>query len=87
MALARAGRAIVILDNLSNSQASVLDRLAILCGTRPQFIQGDVRDAALLDRLFAGYPIRAVIHFAGLKAVGESVENSSPPCAARRSRR
>ncbi|MEK7875577.1 MAG: UDP-glucose 4-epimerase GalE [Pseudomonadota bacterium] len=74
VALAQAARDIVILDNLSNSQESVLDRLEILCGKRPQLIQGDVRDAALLDRIFAGYPIRAVIHFAGLKAVGESVE-------------
>ena len=74
MALAQAAHDIVILDNLSNSQESVLDRLEILCGTRPQFIHGDVRDAALLDRIFTGHPIRAVIHFAGLKAVGESVE-------------
>ena len=74
VALAQAAHGIVILDNLSNSQESVLDRLEILCGTRPQFIHGDVRDAALLGRIFAGHPIRAVIHFAGLKAVGESVE-------------
>ena len=74
VALAQAAHDIVILDNLSNSQESVLDRLEILCGTRPQFVHGDVRDAALLDRIFAGHPIRAVIHFAGLKAVGESVE-------------
>ena len=60
VALAQAAHDIVILDNLSNSQESVLDRLEILCGTRPQFIHGDVRDAALLDRIFAG-----------LKAVGE----------------
>ncbi len=74
VALAQASHDIVILDNLSNSQESVLDRLEILCGKRPQFIRGDVRDAALLDGIFAGHPIRAVIHFAGLKAVGESVE-------------
>ena len=53
---------------------SVIDRLETLCGKRPQFIQGDIRDAARLDRIFADHPIRAVIHFAGLKAVGESVE-------------
>jgi UDP-glucose 4-epimerase len=72
--LAQAGHDIVILDNLSNSRASVIDRLEALCGKRPQFTQGDIRDAALLDRIFADHPIRAVIHFAGLKAVGESVE-------------
>lgn len=73
-ALAQAGHDIVILDNLSNSRVSVIDRLETLCGKRPQFIHGDNRDAALLDRIFADHPIRAVIHFAGLKAVGESVE-------------
>ncbi|MFA5913370.1 MAG: UDP-glucose 4-epimerase GalE [Burkholderiales bacterium] len=73
VALAKANHDIVIVDNLSNSRAKVIDRLESLCGKRPQFIQGDVRDAALLDRIFAGHPISAVIHFAGLKAVGESV--------------
>jgi len=74
VALAQAGHDdIVILDNLSNSRVSVIDRLETLCGKRPRFIQGDVRDAALLDHLFADHPIQAVIHFAGLKAVGESV--------------
>lgn len=74
VALSQAGHDILILDNLSNSRASVVDRLEKLCAMRPGFVQGDVRDAALLDRVFAEHPIRAVIHFAGLKAVGESVE-------------
>ncbi len=74
VALAQAGHGIVILDNLSNSRVSVIDRLESLCGKRPQFIEGDIRDTSLLDRIFAGHPIRAVMHFAGLKAVGESVE-------------
>ena len=74
VALAQAGHDdIAILDNLSNSRVGVIDRLETLCGKRPRFIQGDVRDAALLDRIFAEHPIQAVIHFAGLKAVGESV--------------
>jgi UDP-glucose 4-epimerase len=74
VALAQAGYDdIVILDNLSNSRARVIDRLEALCGKRPRFIEGDVRDAALLDRIFADFPVQAVIHFAGLKAVGESV--------------
>jgi UDP-glucose 4-epimerase len=74
VALANAGHDFVILDNLSNSQRDVLDRLAPLCGKRPAFVEGDVRDVATLDRVFAQYPIRAVIHFAALKAVGESVQ-------------
>ncbi len=73
VALAQAGHEFLILDNLSNSRADVLDRLASLCGRRPAFIEGDVRDAATLDRVFAGHRIAAVIHFAALKAVGESV--------------
>jgi UDP-glucose 4-epimerase len=74
VALSAAGQDVLILDNLSNSQAGVVDRLQKLCGKRPGFVQGDVRDAALLDRILAEHRIRAVIHFAGLKAVGESVE-------------
>ncbi len=74
VALAQAGHELLIVDNLSNSRADVLDRLTQLCGERPRFIAGDVRDAALLDQLFNAHSIRSVIHFAGLKAVGESVE-------------
>lgn len=73
VALAQAGFDTLILDNLCNSHPAVLDRLEHICGTRPNFIQGDVRDSALLDSIFKQYPITAVIHFAGLKAVGESV--------------
>lgn len=71
--LAAAGEDFVILDNFSNSQRSVLERLAQITGQTPRFEEGDVRDAALLARLFAKYPIDAVIHFAACKAVGESV--------------
>jgi UDP-glucose 4-epimerase len=73
VALAQAGHDFLILDNLSNSRADVLDRLAPLCGRRPVFVHGDVRDAVLLERVFAEHSISAVIHFAALKAVGESV--------------
>jgi UDP-glucose 4-epimerase len=73
VALAAAGRDILIVDNLCNSKPEVIDRLERLCGKRPAFIRGDLRDAALLDKLFAEQRIEAVIHFAGLKAVGESV--------------
>jgi len=74
VALAQAGYELVVLDNLCNSRADVIDRLSTLCGTRPAFVEGDVRDAATLDRLFSNHKINAVIHFAGLKAVGESSE-------------
>lgn len=74
VALAAAGHELLILDNLSNSRDIVVDRLAPLCGKRPLFVQGDVRDAKLLERVFAQHRVSAVIHFAGLKAVGESVE-------------
>ncbi len=74
VALAKAGHQLVILDNLCNSRADVIDRLAAICGKLPLFIQGDIRDSAKLDSLFAAHPINAVMHFAGLKSVGESAE-------------
>ena len=73
VALAAAGYEPLILDNLGNSDIRVLDRLARISGTAPRFIEGDVRDRAFLDRLFAAERISGVIHFAGLKAVGDSV--------------
>jgi UDP-glucose 4-epimerase len=63
---------VVVLDNLSNSRAASLDRVSKISGREPVFVKGDVRDRALLDRVFAEHSIDAVIHFAGLKAVGES---------------
>ncbi len=71
--LLEAGHRPVLLDNLCNSHPAVLDRIATLGGSRPQFVQGDVRDRALLERVLAEAQIDAVIHFAALKAVGESV--------------
>ncbi|MDM0055827.1 UDP-glucose 4-epimerase GalE [Variovorax sp. J22G47] len=73
VALAAAGYAPLILDNLGNSDVRVLERLAAITGQTPAFIEGDVRDRALLDRLFHENVISGVIHFAGLKAVGDSV--------------
>jgi UDP-glucose 4-epimerase len=72
VALAKDGYDLVILDNLCNSYENVIDRIGVLCGKRPSFVNGDVRDAAALDRTFAEHSISAVVHFAGLKAVGES---------------
>ncbi|MBK5142764.1 UDP-glucose 4-epimerase GalE [Budviciaceae bacterium BWR-B9] len=71
--LIEAGHTPVIIDNLCNSKASVLKRIEQLTGHKPAFYNGDVRDAALLDKIFAEHRIDSVIHFAALKAVGESV--------------
>lgn len=70
--LQQAGYRVVILDNLHNSQPAVIDAVARITGTRPEFVQGDVRDRAALDGVFSQYSVSAVLHFAGLKAVGES---------------
>lgn len=64
----------VIVDNLVNSKLEVLNRLEKITGVRPKFYQYDVRDEENLDKIFTENNIFAVIHFAGLKAVGESVE-------------
>lgn len=71
--LLEAGYEVVILDNLSNSKISVIDRIEKITNKRPLFIEGDIRDHSLLKKLFSDHRIDAVIHFAGLKAVGESV--------------
>ena len=67
-----AGHQVVVLDNLSNSSEESLNRVQELTGKSLTFIQGDIRDAHTLDQLFQQHAIDAVIHFAGLKAVGES---------------
>ena len=70
----RNGEDVVVVDNLSNSSEVSLDRVRKLAGRDLKFYRGDVRDEALLDRIFAENEIGCVIHFAGLKAVGESVQ-------------
>ncbi len=72
--LLTAGCEVVVFDNLCNSRQEALRRVARIAGRTPEFVRGDVRDGEALARLFAAYRIDAVIHFAGLKAVGESVE-------------
>ena len=73
--LLNAGFTPIVVDNLCNSSAESLRRVAIITGkTAPVFYQGDIRNAALLDQIFQTHAIDSVIHFAGLKAVGESVE-------------
>ncbi len=70
-----AGESVIIADNLCNSKAVVLDRIAQITGKRPAFYQVDLCDAQALNRVFTENPdIESVIHFAGLKAVGESVK-------------
>ena len=67
------GYGVVVIDNLCNSNAKSLDRVKELTGKDLKFYEGDVRDEALLRKIFAENEISCVIHFAGLKAVGESV--------------
>lgn len=71
--LINAGYEVLILDNFSNSQAGVADRIQQITGKAPLLVEGDVRDEALLRKLFTQHQFIAVMHFAGLKAVGESV--------------
>jgi UDP-glucose 4-epimerase len=70
--LIEAGNHVVIIDNLCNSKREVVNRIEQITGKRPDLIVGDIRDRGTLRSLFFAYKIEAVIHFAGLKAVGES---------------
>lgn len=70
--LLNAQHEVVVLDNLSNSSEVSLSRVQALANKSLTFIQGDIRDAQILDQIFKSHSIDAVIHFAGLKAVGES---------------
>ncbi len=67
------GQPIVCFDNLANSDASVIDRLEAITGTSVPLVVGDIRDGQALRQVMAEHAVTAVIHFAGLKAVGESV--------------
>ncbi len=71
--LLNSGYGVVVIDNLSNSSAVALDRVRALTGKDLTFYEGDVRDEGLLQKIFRTHSIGCVIHFAGLKAVGESV--------------
>jgi len=66
------GYSVVILDNLCNSKASVIERIEAITSRKPIFYEGDVRDRLLLASIFKRHKFNGVIHFAGLKAVGES---------------
>lgn len=69
----QAGYEVLVLDNLSNSHTDVKDKVESITQKTLHFIEGDIRDESLLDDIFKRYAIEAVIHFAGLKAVAESV--------------
>lgn len=70
--LLTAGHEVVVLDNLSNSSVESLARVQALAAKKLDFVEGDILDQQILDQIFQHHSIDAVIHFAGLKAVGES---------------
>ena len=72
--LVESGHDVVVVDNLRNSRRESLSRVTELTGRAFPFVEADVRDRPALDALFRDHAVDAVIHFAGLKAVGESVE-------------
>ena len=74
-ALVESKHEVVLFDNLSNSQESVISNLGKLLGKSINFIKGDVRDTKQLSETMANFQIDSVIHFAGLKSVAESVRN------------
>ncbi len=73
VALIEAGHKPIIFDNLSNSSAAAVDAIRTVSGHRPELVVGDLADTRLIEDLLKRHRIDAVIHFAGLKAVGESV--------------
>ena len=72
VSLLASGYQVLILDNLCNSQRAVLQNIQKISGSTPIFYEGDIRNRALLSKIFSDHSISGVIHFAGLKAVGES---------------
>jgi len=72
--LLQAGREVFVFDNLSNSSPEVFKRIKAITGKAPGFVEGDILDKDKLDSVFSNKDIEAVVHFAGLKAVGESVD-------------
>jgi UDP-glucose 4-epimerase len=72
--LLKGGFDVVVVDNLANSKMAAVHRIAELAGRTPVFHKADLLDAPALAKIFRAHPVDAVIHFAGLKAVGESVE-------------
>jgi UDP-glucose 4-epimerase len=75
VALINAGYKVVIFDNFCNSNAAVIERIERICGARPEVVRGDIRDAAAIEAALIEHQCSAVVHFAGLKAVAESVRD------------
>ena len=73
--LLKAGHEVFVIDNLSNGHEAALDRIRLITNCELQFMNADIRDSNALDKIFKTFKPEAVIHFAGLKAVGESVAN------------
>ena len=73
--LTEAGQNVVLFDNLANSDVSVLDHLEKITNKKISFVEGDIRDFEFISKTLKQYKIDAVMHFAGLKAVAESVQN------------
>lgn len=74
VALLEAGYSVVVLDNLSNSSCEAIRRVEKICERKLSFIRGDVRDLKVLEKVFNEFDVEAVLHFAGLKSVSESVK-------------
>ncbi len=72
--LLEAGYSVIVIDNLSNSNYEAINRVQKITGKTIHFIEGDVRDKSILNKIFTQYSIDAVIHFAGLKSVSESIQ-------------
>jgi UDP-glucose 4-epimerase len=72
--LMASGYDVVVFDNFSNSHPAVLDRIEQIAGKKFVTVQGDIRDQAAIEQALTAHNCSAVIHFAGLKAVGESVQ-------------
>lgn len=75
VSLAEAGYDVVLFDNFSNSRPDIVEKIALITGKAIPLVVGDIRDRDALKSVFAAYDIGAVIHFAGLKSVGEAVAN------------
>jgi UDP-glucose 4-epimerase len=74
VALLKDGFEVVVVDNLCNASLESLRRVTKLAGRAPVFVEGDVRDRALLDKLLIQHQVKAALHYAGLEAVGESLD-------------
>ena len=72
--LIKSGHTVTIIDNLYNSKEDVLDKIETISGTRPNFYKADIKDASTIEKIISENIFDACIHFAGLKAVGESCE-------------